>query len=380
MLSEYIALKVAIYSRIAGKSSFRRFVKKTLKAATSSKKFVQRRLLWRALERGNFSYVCTRVKARKNKLLPKEEYTRLLMMELPELSRFLQERKYTVTKSDFASLESALQGGLEDNLHTILNFSDGVVREKVEHYLKRFDVYNIKTVLRGMISGSSSDDIKEAFGISGVLDKSILEVASSKEGVRQAIESLKETEYYNVLKDEFEKIEDKDNITDLTHIENALDRFYYDNLLDTIYGNSVSNKLFREFLRKEIDIINIDTLLKLRREGVDVPQGGFLDGGVSLSIGELERLSKLDFENILTQLRDHDFFPAGGEPTQITRELEKTLIKSAEQFSRIHPLSILPIIHYILAKEVEVENLRILAGGKESGLPREQIESMLKEL
>ena len=41
-----------------------------------------------------YIYVCTRMRVRKAKLLPKEEYMRMLNMSLPEITRLIGETEY----------------------------------------------------------------------------------------------------------------------------------------------------------------------------------------------------------------------------------------------------------------------------------------------
>lgn len=41
-----------------------------------------------------YIYVCTRMRVRKAKLIPREEYMRMLNMSLPEITRIIQETQY----------------------------------------------------------------------------------------------------------------------------------------------------------------------------------------------------------------------------------------------------------------------------------------------
>ena len=43
---------------------------------------------------GNYAYVCTRVKAKRSFLLPKDTYSRLLVMDIPGITRFIGEGQY----------------------------------------------------------------------------------------------------------------------------------------------------------------------------------------------------------------------------------------------------------------------------------------------
>ena len=50
------------------------------------------------------------------------------------------------------------------------------------------------------------------------------------------------------------------------------------------------------FLRKEIDVTNLMTLLKLKREGIETERigGYFIDGGQELPLKELNRLAGME--------------------------------------------------------------------------------------
>ncbi len=57
----------------------------------------------------------------------------------------------------------------------------------------------------------------------------------------------------------------------------------------------------------------------------------------------------------------------------LTRIWAERMIKKASNY----PLSILPVLSYMLLKKIEVDNLRIIARGKESGMEVEDIREQL---
>ncbi|MCK4810953.1 MAG: V-type ATPase subunit, partial [Methanosarcinales archaeon] len=57
--------------------------------------------------------------------------------------------------------------------------------------------------------------------------------------------------------------------------------------------------------------------------------------------------------------------------------LDKYRLEYATQTSHYYPLSIVPIMDYILCKKNEVNNIRMIARGKEVGLPDDVIRSKL---
>ena len=54
-----------------------------------------------------YIYVCTRMRVRKAKLLPREEYMRMLNMSLAEITRFIGETEY---KQEIDELGHDVQG------------------------------------------------------------------------------------------------------------------------------------------------------------------------------------------------------------------------------------------------------------------------------
>ena len=63
--------------------------------------------------------------------------------------------------------------------------------------------------------------------------------------------------------------------------------------------------------------------------------------------------------------------------TEVSLAMKKHVLKEAETFSRVYPLSVLPIIDFMIRKKNEVDNIRIIARGKQSGLDTETIKKLL---
>jgi V/A-type H+-transporting ATPase subunit C len=61
----------------------------------------------------------------------------------------------------------------------------------------------------------------------------------------------------------------------------------------------------------------------------------------------------------------------------ISTQLEKELIRDARDFSHRAPLSVLPVVDFILHKKIEADNLRAIAYGKQTGLPTDTIQELL---
>ena len=53
------------------------------------------------------------------------------------------------------------------------------------------------------------------------------------------------------------------------------------------------------------------------------------------------------------------------------------MANKTKRFSYLYPLSVLPVLDYLLKKEREVYNLRAIIRGKEAGLSNEIIEDLV---
>ena len=94
----------------------------------------------------------------------------------------------------------------------------------------------------------------------------------------------------------------------------------------------------------------------------------------------------LDKPSLLKRLSDYSFYEdiSGAldrlEETGIgalMRRVEKLHLLEAARYAHLQPLSILPILDYIVLKDREVQNIRIIARGKESGLSNEVLRDLL---
>jgi V/A-type H+-transporting ATPase subunit C len=135
---------------------------------------------------------------------------------------------------------------------------------------------------------------------------------------------------------------------------------------------------------------NLITLLKLKREKVPPERirTYLIEGGDELTLKELERLAATEsFEALVAELSTYSFYEdlkealekakESGSLNDVSLAAKKHLMSRAERFSRLYPLSVLPIIDFMIRKKTEVDNIRIIARCKESGLDPETTKRLL---
>ncbi len=329
-----------------------------------------------------YAYIVARVRAMKGKLIPREMYPKFLNMEIPEITRFIGESEYKKDVDELGKrytgtdlIEHALNQNLALTYRKLIEVSQNEANFLITEYLRFWDIWNIKTILRGKFSGASEEDILEDIVSGGQLryrDLSEIVKIGTVEGV---IAAFAKTPYYPAL---------EGYKGDLAEIENALDKIYYSNIIKA--AEATGNKLFLKFLRTEIDLKNLKMLFRMKRAGMERDEiiKVLILGGMELKNSDLARLASLPFPEFVRALEEYSYWGAIsdiiGELTSlinIETRLDKYGLVYASRISYYYPLSILPILDYILSKKIEVDNLRIIVRGKETVLPEEIIKAHL---
>lgn len=351
-------------------------------------------LLGRRAKKGNYAYAAARVKARKAFLYPRETYLKLLQMDVPEISRFIGESKYKAEIDELAAkyegndlLEYALNLNLARDLSQVLRFCDGELKLILASYLMRWDIGNIKSILRGKFSGATEEQIKETLVPAGSLTLQDLTELLKKPSIPDVVDALSGTIFGKALQP---ALDDFNKTQTLGKFENNLDKMYYDNLLSLDLPGTNADELFITLIRREVDVTNLRTLFRLKREGLefDKVQDYMLPGGAKLGMDDLRRLAQApSYEEFLNMLKEYPYWEEISAAVQKAQEtkslnaveiaLRKILIDYADKLSHVYPLSVCPIISYVIRKSTEVNNLRIIARGKEASLSDEVIKSQL---
>lgn len=347
--------------------------------------------LGRALMGGNYPYVSARVKARKPKLLRKDDFIKLLNASTAEIARMLQEGHYKREVDELGSkyrgaalVEMATRLNLSRSYTEVTGYATGELQQLLLLYLQRYDVWNIKTILRGKLAGVRDEEIESQLIPAGALRSDELGQLVRLGSVDEVIERLSKTPYGDLLREGLEGGKRQN----LAHVENELDKRYYAILLKAVEPHNEPKRAFLDFLRHEADILDLKTILRLRVYNIEDagpylvdPEGGDLDGPMAA------RLLRAPPDEFVREIEATRFgaplVPAlqqyfqDQDLNKVAIALDKALLASATSFSRRYPLSLLPIVDYVLRKKVEVDNLRIIAAGKEHGLPEDTLRGLL---
>ena len=340
-------------------------------------------------------YVNSRVKGMYSRLLTKGVYSALILK--PDISHFIKALDDTpynedieralVTKSGVPAIEEALRINL---IRTIMKIGEFLKGEKGEKYIyiftSRWDIHNLKTILRGKRIQIPSQEIQECLVPAGRFDQADLNELLKQPDIRAVIDLLAtwEEEYAVPLTRVFPQYASKG---DLIILENALDRYYYEHSLSLVNGKSSDEKTIRGLISTEIDLINLKTTMMMVRDRIEPEAASpiILEGGDAINKKTI--LTLLNFKTIheiinFLQQTKYEFIMDverfGEEEMKISHYehlLDTNLIKHAVRLYRGDPLSITVVIGYLWAKYTEVMNLRIIARCKDAFLPPEDMEA-----
>lgn len=339
-----------------------------------------------------YIYACTRLRVRKAQLIPREDYLRMLNMSLPEITRFIGETNYRSEIDELGTsfsginlVEVALSWNLAKEYQSILELVPGDLKHFTASYLRRWDIQNVVTVLRGKMQKMLPGKIKEVLVPAGRLDRVALDRLIAEESPERVAEALKGERFYPVLERELPRAIETGSFA---HLENELYKSYYARLIADAKEGVKGGDIFLKYIQLEIDIRNIQDLFRLRAGGVHEDVRELLIPGGSFTVDELQRLSGLEnpdefIDALKRQVKMTPLLNALEEIRGKTAlhgievALTRVQLDQMERMSKRYAFSILPILVYLEKKKYEVANLRALARGKEAGLPGERLQGYL---
>jgi len=350
---------------------------------------------------GEYDYGNARLRAMKSRLLDGPAYDALVNADtLDELISALARTPYRtdveaalIRYTGARCIAEAVRLNVAREGRQIQSFFDGEPRRLIKVLLGRWDVFNLKTILRGHARSIPADQIAESLVPAGELDAAALATLVAQPTIRATVDLLVTwgLSYARPLVEAMPAYTERGNLAEL---ELALDRYRFAAALAQLPADEPNASLIRELLAAEIDVTNIMTLLRLTRirdreatlrahYGTPDPAPLLLSGG-RLVAEQMSRLNQAETVSDVAHLlagmpygpvveSQLEAYHQTGDLGLIQRALERWLILEGVSMFRRDPLSIAVVIGYLSAKQAEAANLRLIAYGKASGLEPDAI-------
>ncbi len=311
-----------------------------------------------------YPYMYARVSAKRAKLLDSGDYESLLKMQPNEIARNLEEGDYRDDINELGArydgvelVELALNRNLSRTLSHLRETSPDNLQEVMDAYLRRYDIQSLKRLLRWK-RGGEDIDIEDLMIPVGRYNPETLQELAEKD-FEEVLASIKfpgsEVDYRGHL-------EGKEK---LSEIERALDKAYFEEL--ELLASEVGSSQFRRFIREELEYENLRTALRLKKYGFsrdEIEPYLLAKNGSSLVEKVLE---SRDIDEALGTVRENRGIQAE-RLEDIEHELEAQRLKDALKMLHTEPLGVTSILGYIVAKIIEVKNLRMLIRAKQTGI------------
>ncbi len=276
------------------------------------------------------------------------------------------------------AVDETLARNFQRATQAILRFADARPRALIEVVLLRWDLENLRVIVRGKHAGRPAEEVIQALLPAGTLREVVLkEMAGYPDmtGLAGTLEAVGHPMAPAMAKGVAKYVEAKD----LTALEIHLERAYAESGLQQIGPRGHDANVLRGLLEAEIDAANAKTALKLASAG-NLSKAErlryFVPGGPLVSAERFVALASPETQaQAAARLRARGF-PVPDLPADLVafeREIDLKVAKGMASRYLGDPLGVDIVIGYVAMKSTEVANLRLIARGKFLGLAREAI-------
>ncbi|MBB6632192.1 V-type ATP synthase subunit C [Clostridium algidicarnis] len=325
-----------------------------------------------------FTQVIPRLRVLETKLLDKSKIDRMIdSTSKEEALKVLQESEYSTLMSNIKRAEDyeiILSAELKRVYKMLYEMTP--VNSIVDIMSIRYNYHNIKVLIKGKIL---EKDFSNMIIPIGTVD------------INKLIYAL-DNEYYRDLNPIMRKaieeaLEDFSTSKDPQKIDIILDKYLFIHQLSL--NEQIDDKFLDRYLRYLIDLTNIKTLLRVKKQDNTrdflnslIIQGGYVDRDKlnSLYNDSVEnipgKLAFTDYSEIL-KFGIEDYVKTGS--INLFEKLSEDFIMNYMKKAKYITFGLEPLIAYIYAKENEIKLIRIIMVGKLNNIQSEVIRERLRE-
>lgn len=252
-----------------------------------------------------------------------------------------------------------------------------------EYLLKKWDVINLRTVMRGIHGDLKKDEIVDSFIEGGELDFAFFKTLIDVESMDDFVALLAKTPYQS-LTDGLSKYNETKN---LFFLEASLDRIFWADLWEKVL-NLKGIREFREFIGVCVETRNLKIILRAKNDGLSLEDiNPFLIPDCILLNELLSAFDEEDLSGFIPLLEDTIYFEPllsaqqeyekTGSILSFEQVLDNLVLKKAEDIRKKKPFGSGPLIGFLVSKEKEVKDLLTIVRSTEVDLDRDEIREAL---
>jgi V/A-type H+-transporting ATPase subunit C len=284
-----------------------------------------------------------------------------------------------------AAMDEALRENMVFTFQKVTRFLNQEAYDLVTTLLGRWDLFNIKTLIRGKHMHLAAEEIEDGLYPVAGLSPVELHLLATLDSVRAVVDTLMTwgSPYAEPLRANLRAYEAEN---DLPVLELALDRFYSGWAASRLTKRGQNTQIARRILGLQIDSINLLTCFRLLKSDIgDMdPARFYLPGGEHIGQDLFLTLAAMsDVDEVLDSLQRTPYgqqlesvvvnYMEENSLAVFERALEDYVMRRALAAGRGDPLGVGIIIGYLWAKQNEVTNLRIIVKGRSVGMPADRM-------
>lgn len=333
-----------------------------------------------------YEAVNTKIISKRGHSLDQEQWEQILgFSTVDQLTDFLKNRFeikeiFEDLKGDNIHrniLEAVLNKYKTYEIEGLLHYVSGPYKSFVKAMLIEGEITDLSVILRKIARKESLEGIKENFIHSEKFSKLPYDKLLSASSVVQFTENLKDTPYFNELRN----LTNEDAIKREFHIEMKLQLVYYDTLILKAENlNKSDMKIAKDIIGYKIDLENVQWIYRAKNYYEITPEeilNYSLIGGNKLNYNLLKKLcyskSKEEFIKLANSYLKFDFFEGiSNEKNDITIDRHMFNYLKSTKFDGIGT-----VIAYILLVGIIINDLTTVTEGIKYHIPKEKIKEYL---
>jgi V/A-type H+-transporting ATPase subunit C len=328
------------------------------------------------------AYLNTRVTLFASRLWGAEDFSELIETPPAEMAdklgaKGLRQLAAGFDSLDTRSLEQRIIAQLLDETTVLIRPLSGVERDFLTYWTERFEVTNVKTLLRGKMTGERPAALLNRLTPMGSFGRLDVQDLAHAEDVNELLRRLEAGPYVAIVRHARRAFEESHNPFIL---DAALDRSYYEGLAQRALPLEKENgDAFLSLMGALIDRINLVWLLRYRfNYSLPPAQVYFLLVGshYTLSSSRLRELAALPrLEDVLAALPPPllELMRGVNDIPRVFTSLDQAAATKASKVLRSNAPAIARAFAYLQLRERDLRSVRAVLRGRHLGLPTADI-------
>ncbi len=333
-----------------------------------------------------YLYANARIKAKEAKFIKPETIDEMINTNsVAEIASILENSEYALAMQGLVlesaeSIEDLLIRQTADVYSEVSRMFPEKMMPVLSFLRQQWDVKSLKTIMRGVRSGLTSDQIMSKVVPFGEIDAEFLKKLAESGSVEDMLTSFEGSSYekLSALLPEYEQEKS------LLPVEAVLDKVLLEGMWSSVTSDNELHALVPGFAAR-IDALNLKIILRAKNDHLlfsDIENyliaGGDMHKTASGVFDEVDEVSAflaeiegtLFYKPLMEVLPDYE---KDGSLYIIEKAIEETALSVGKDAALKQPYGIAPVLGFLSMKDAEVRNIRAISRAKEAGLSPDKI-------